>query len=184
MGGAESFCCAGKGWWRCGGCWARAVPLPGGCHSLAECGVFIYYLWHVGLSQNTEGAGGQCWCWWDTGCHQGPTSTCWLCLCPKGGHGCGRWQQEWGRGWWPWDCLCVPSGDTEVARGASLQVSTQRCLQAFLPLPVQLFSLLALAPHLWATGAGRGGEGGPGVPLGRAGDALSLLLPFNKLVFL
>ncbi|KAL2296807.1 hypothetical protein Nmel_014856 [Mimus melanotis] len=81
--------------------------------------------------------------------------------------------------------VCVsPWGTQRCPGGAFLQVSTQRCLQAFLPLPVQPFSLLALAPHPWATGAGRGGEEGPGVPLGRAGDALSLLLPFNKLVFL
>lgn len=123
------------------------------------------------LSQDMEGAGGQCRCWWGTeGWHQALTSTSWLCLCPKRGWqgvagGCGS-RHGAGWGWWPWDHVHVPSGDTEVSGGASLQVSTQRCLQAFLPLPVQPFSLLALAPHPQATGPGTGGEGGSGLPPG------------------
>lgn len=98
------------------------------------------------------------------------------------GHGCGRWL--WGWGWWPWDRVCVPLGGTEVSRG-SVSAGEHPTLSPGFPsspcAAVQPFGSGSPSP-------GHGGwerrGGGSWGPLGRAGDALSLLLPFNKLVFL
>lgn len=171
MGGAESFCCAGRGWWRCGGCWARAAPLPGGCHSLAECGVFIYYLWRVELSQDMEGAGGQCWCWWDTeAATKVPPSTCWLCLCPKGGHGCGRWQRERGRGWMGLVALGPRACPLRGHRGGQGSVSAGEhpTLSPGFPsspcTAVQPFGSGSPSPGHWGWGERGGGSWGPPGP--------------------
>lgn len=98
-------------------------------------------------------------------------------------HSCGRWLWEQGWGWWPWDHVCVPSGDTEVARGASAG-EHPTLSPGFPSSPCAAIQPFGSGSPSQATGAGGGGEGSPGVPLGRAGGALSLLLPFNKLVFL
>lgn len=163
-------------------------PAWGAAHSLAERGVFIYYLWRVGaLPGHGGGRRTVLVLVGHRGCHQGLTSTSWLCLCPERGwqgHSCGRWLWERARGWWPWDHGHVPSGDTEVSRG-SISTGEHPTLSPGFPSPpcaaVQPFGSGSPSPGHW--GWDRRG-GGSGVPLGRAGDALSLLLPFNKLVFL
>lgn len=177
VGVPRSFVVLGRGWWRCGDTGLElSPPAWGAAHSLAERGVFIYYLWCVGALPGhggREGAGGRCW---SGGRHGGPhwglTGTSQLCSRPKRGcwqgHCGGRWLREggWGWGWQPWDHVHVPLGGQRGVLGgcASLWARTQCCLQAFLPLPMQPFSLSALSPPLWPTGAGRGRREERGVP--------------------
>lgn len=100
------------------------------------------------------------------GCHQGLTSSSWLCLGPEGGwqgHGCGRWQwgQGWG-GWWPWDRVLVPSGDTEVAR-ASVSAGEHPTLSPGFPSPpcAALWLWLPMPGPLGLGEEGRGVLGSP-----------------------
>lgn len=152
----------------------------------------IYGMWSSPRTwRGQEGAEGQCWCWWDTqgATRVSPAHPGFACVQNKAGGamavagGCGS-RDEAGWGWWPWDRVRVPSGDTEVSRG-SVSAGKHPTLSPGFPSPpcaaLQPFGCGSPVPGHW------GWErrwGGPGVPLGRAGDALSLLLPFNKLVFL
>lgn len=185
--GQGSSSSSGMRWaaaWR-GGC---AGGLPTAWLSVGYLFI-IYGVWE--LSQDMEGAGGQCWCWWGTegATRVSPAHPGFACVQNGAGKatavagGCGSGHGA-GWGWWPWDHGHVPSGDTEVSRG-SISAGEHPTLSPGFPSPpcaaVQPFGSGSPSPGHW--GWDRRG-GGSGVPLGRAGDALSLLLPFNKLVFL
>lgn len=182
-GGAKRFCHAGKGvtemWGVLGGGYPtpRVWGLPA-----AQLSVGIYLLFMVcgsspgtrrGRRERGDDAGGGQTQKVPLGAHQHIPAllTAELGLLAKP-----LWWQVaagGGKGWWPQAHVCVPSGwgaCRGVPGGTSLQVRTQRCPQAFLPLPAQPLSLSAPSPLVWPTGAGRGtGEekGVPGPPRAR-----------------
>lgn len=145
-------------------CWEGVVEMWGVPTAWLSMG-YLFIIYGVReLSQDMEGAGGQCRCWWGTeGWHQALTSTSWLCLCPKWGwqgHSCGRWLREQARGWMGLvalgPCACPLRGHRGV-RG-SISAGEHPMLSPGFPSP-PCAALLALAPH-------PGGEGGSGLPPG------------------
>lgn len=99
MGVLRVFVVLGGGGGDVGGAGPGLSPCLGAAHSLAERGVFIYYLWRVELSQDMEGAGGQCWCWWDTegATRVSPAHPGFACV-PKGAGKAQLWQVAVGAG--------------------------------------------------------------------------------------
>lgn len=196
MGVPRGFVALGRGWWRCGGCWVRAVPSLRGGLPAAQLSVgylfIIYGVWELSRDAGAEGKGGTML----VGEHvEGParglparpgfvqvhagaaskaTAVAGGC---KGGDKAST----------PGTTCVSPRGGTQGCLGGCMSAGEDPTLSPgfFLPLPVQPFSLSVPSPPLPHWGGGGGGvEGGGRVPWGRAGDALSLLLPFNKLVFL
>lgn len=207
-GGAERFRHAGKGVAEMWGALGQGCPPPtcvgGSARSPAECGVFIYYLWCVGALPGTRrGAGGSRGTVLVGGDDtEGParnSPTCPGFVCGQNGAagkatmvagGCGS-RDGAGWGWRPWDHVHVPSGGGTQGcpgGGSCISAGEDPTLSPGFSSPphaaVQPFGSISPSLAHWGWERRRGGVLAPRLPQGQARDALSLLLPFNKLVFL
>lgn len=122
MGVLRVFVVLGGGGGGVGGAGLGLSPCVRAAHSLAERGVFIYYLWRVELSQDMEGAGGRCW--WDVEgvTRVSPAHPGFACAQNGAGKATavagGSRDGAGGAGGPGIVCVCVPSGDPEVSRGS------------------------------------------------------------------
>lgn len=85
-------------------------------------------------------------------------------------------------------CACPFGGTKGCPGGVCISVGEDPMLSPGFSSPphaaVQPFGSVSPSLAHWGWERQKGREGGPRAPRGQAGDALSLLLPFNKLVFL